>query len=168
MAWTAEGVIGLNGGIPWHYSADLRRFKRLTVNSTVIMGRRTWESLPVRPLPKRQNIVVTRTSQPQTEYYPTLEQALTHAHHKTVWFIGGAELYREAVNFSETLDVTFVPDKIEDAAAIRFPTIDWSLWEAGPKVSFDDDACLYRRQYTRIHSSSPKQKGLMTSTPRLK
>ncbi len=150
---TDDGVIGLHGGIPWHYSADLRRFKRLTINSTVIMGRKTWESLPVQPLPERQNIVVTQTSQPQTEHFPTLEQAMAHARHEIIWFIGGAELYREAIAYSAILDVTFVPDSIADQAAVRFPNMDWTHWEAGARVQFEDDGCLYHQQFTRIQET---------------
>ncbi len=145
---TADHVIGLNGRIPWHYTADMRRFKRLTLDSTVIMGRKTWESLPSRPLPQRQNIVVTRTGHPQTEHYPTLRQAVEHANCESVWFIGGAALYRDAVEFCNFLDVTHVPDRIEDETAIRFPPIDWSRWEAGPKVQFEDDDRLYHQQFT--------------------
>ena len=58
---TKSGIIGANNTLPWHIPQDLALFKALTVNSTVVMGRRTWESLPVKPLPNRLNIVISRT-----------------------------------------------------------------------------------------------------------
>lgn len=145
---TADYVIGLDGKIPWYYPADLRRFKRLTLNSTVIMGRKTWESLTIRPLPERQNIVVTRVSHPDIEHYPSIEQALGHARYDCVWFIGGAEIYQEAINYCDSLDVTHVPDNVQDQNAVRFPSIDWSRWRAQPKIQFEDDRRLYHQQFT--------------------
>ncbi len=58
-AVSPEGVIGVGNDLPWHYSADLKRFKRLTMGNTIVMGRLTWESLPKKPLPGRRNIVIT-------------------------------------------------------------------------------------------------------------
>jgi len=145
---TADGVIGLGNAIPWHYSADLRRFKKLTLGTAVIMGRKTWESLPVRPLPGRRNIVITGCTLPAVEYYQCLEEALDSIDRTTIWFIGGAQLYREAINHSDVLDITYVPDTIHGDSAIRFPTIDWSRWEAGAKIQYKDDQRLYRQQYT--------------------
>ena len=63
LAVSRNGVIGRDGGLPWHISSDLKRFKAITMGKPVIMGRRTWESLPKRPLPGRRNIVVTRQTQ---------------------------------------------------------------------------------------------------------
>ena len=60
LARAANGVIGKGGGIPWHISDDLQRFKALTMGKTIVMGRKTWDSLPKKPLPGRRNIVVTR------------------------------------------------------------------------------------------------------------
>lgn len=145
---TADHVIGLDGKIPWYYPADLRRFKRLTLNSTVIMGRKTWESLTIRPLPERQNIVVTRNHQPEIEHYPSLQLALGNAQHDSIWFIGGAEIYGEAINYCDSLDVTHVPDTVDDQKAIRFPSIDWSQWEAQSKIQYEDDVRLYHQQFT--------------------
>ncbi len=144
---TVDGVIGLDGTIPWHYSADLKRFKRLTLGSTVIMGRKTWESLPNRPLPERQNIVVTRTSRPKTDHCASLEQAIRSAQHDNIWFIGGAELYREAIDYCDSIDVTHVPDTIDHKNSIRFPAIDWTHWCAQPKLQNDEDQRLYHQLY---------------------
>ena len=59
VAVSRNGVIGRDGGLPWHISSDLKRFKAITLGKPVIMGRKTWESLPRKPLPGRSNIVVT-------------------------------------------------------------------------------------------------------------
>ena len=67
VAISPERVIGIDGELPWHYSADLRRFKRLTMGTTVIMGRRTWESIGSRPLPGRHNIVITKNPLPDID-----------------------------------------------------------------------------------------------------
>ena len=147
VAMTIDGVIGLNNKIPWHYCADLQRFKRLTRHSTVIMGRKTWESLPIQPLPERQNIVITRAKLPDIECYPSLTQALANLQYDDVWFIGGAGVYSDAVNFSDLIDVTYVPDQIHDHNAVRFPAIDWSRWQAGPKIVHEDDHRLFRQQF---------------------
>ena len=63
LIWAQDGNggIGKNGKLPWHVSEDLKNFKKITLNSTVIMGRKTWESLPVKPLPNRENIVLSKT-----------------------------------------------------------------------------------------------------------
>ncbi len=72
VAISPEGVIGKDNSIPWHYSEDLKRFKSLTLDKTVIMGRRTWESLPVKPLPERRNIVITRSSLDGVECFQSM------------------------------------------------------------------------------------------------
>ena len=61
MAITQDRVIGADGKLPWHYSADLKRFKQLTLGTTIIMGRGTWESIGEKPLAERRNIVITRS-----------------------------------------------------------------------------------------------------------
>ena len=76
VAISANGVIGKDGDLPWHYSEDLKRFKQLTLDSTIIMGRNTWDSLPRKPLPKRRNIVITRRGVEGVENYSSIEEAL--------------------------------------------------------------------------------------------
>ena len=149
VALTKSGVIGLNGALPWHYSADLRRFKRVTVNATIIMGRKTWESLPSRPLPQRRNIVITSDSTLNVENYPSIDAALKCVENGKIWFIGGARVYRDALACCDFIDVTHVPDDITDPRAIRFPDIDWSCWIAGPKTVFEDDPRLTHQRFTR-------------------
>jgi 2-iminobutanoate/2-iminopropanoate deaminase len=147
-AISPEGVIGVDGALPWHYSADHRRFKRLTLGKTVIMGRLTWESLPQRPLPGRRNIVITRRKLEDVECFPTIEDALA-ACEGDVWFIGGARIYEEAMRHADFLDLTFVPDHVGAAGAVYFPEIDEAVWEPGPLEIDPEDPRLTHRVYRR-------------------
>lgn len=122
-----DGVIGEGGGIPWHLPEDLAHFRELTESSTVVMGRKTWDSLPerFRPLPGRRNVVVTRQdgwSAEGAETADSLAQALRpgvlgDAPHdssgddtglQTIWVIGGGEIYRQAMEFADRLEITEV------------------------------------------------------------
>jgi dihydrofolate reductase len=113
-AQTTQGVIGGAGDIPWHIPGEQRRFKELTLGGTVIMGRTTWESLPerVRPLPGRDNIVVTRQpdyAAPGAVVAHSVEEALAAAApDRQAWCIGGAQLYAQTIGFAERLEVTEV------------------------------------------------------------
>jgi dihydrofolate reductase len=148
VAVSPEGVIGVGGRVPWHYPADLKRFKRLTLGTTIIMGRLTWESIGSKPLKGRRNLVVTRRALPGVECFKDLSEALDSSPGE-VWFVGGARLYEEAMKYADLIDVTYVPDSIGDAGAVRFPAIDTAAWEAGPLLVHEDDARLKRRVYTR-------------------
>jgi dihydrofolate reductase len=99
-AVSPEGVIGRGGTIPWHYSADFKRFKRLTLDDTVIMGRLTWESLPKKPLAGRRNVVITSQRLPDVECFQSLEEALATCE-GDIWFIGGARIYEEAMRVAD-------------------------------------------------------------------
>lgn len=148
VAVSPDGVIGKDGGIPWHYSADLKRFKRLTLGTTIIMGRRTWESLPKKPLPRRRNIVITRTAIPGAECFTDLTAALAICE-GDVWFIGGARLYAEAMSFADVIDVTRVPDIVDPTDAVLFPSIDPLLFESEPETPCAEDPRLRHQRYVR-------------------
>ena len=148
VAMSPEGVIGLDGKIPWHYRGDLRRVKRLTLGTTLIMGRVTWESLGSRPLPGRRNLVVTRHDLPGAECFRTLGAALAASVGK-VWFFGGEGIYREALPLADFIDVVYVPDHITAPGAVHFPAIEPSEWEEGPLLPHEDEPSLTRRIYTR-------------------
>lgn len=150
-AVSPEGVIGVDGSIPWHYSADMKRFKRLTVGSTVIMGRLTWESLPKRPLPDRRNLVITSKKLEGVECFRDIPSALATCE-GDVWFIGGYRIYKEAMRFADVIDLAYVPDRIEAEGAVRFPEIDEAIWEAGPLETHPDDDRLKHRVYRRRRS----------------
>jgi dihydrofolate reductase len=111
-AQAAGGVIGLGGGIPWRLPEDQARFKRLTMGSTVLMGRKTWESLPasVRPLPGRRNLVVTTDpdwAAAGAERVSSVPAALDLVD-GDVWVIGGAAVYAAALPLADQVDVTYV------------------------------------------------------------
>src|SRR5882672_1666299 len=97
-AMSPEGVIGVHGKIPWRYPGDLKRFKRLTTGSTVIMGRATFESIG-RPLPGRRNVVVTSrlADVPGIQCARSIDEALSLAGDADIWFIGGARIYEGAM-----------------------------------------------------------------------
>lgn len=105
-------VIGKNGKIPWSYPGDQKRFKELTINNTVIMGRRTFESLPA-PLPDRRNIVITSTPIDNIECYPSIHQAIKNIKDGVVWFIGGTKILDEALLYADEIDLTIIPTNIE-------------------------------------------------------
>ena len=157
VAVSPEGVIGVDGGIPWHYSADMKRFKRITTGSTVIMGRRTWESLPVKPLKDRRNIVIASRDVEGAECYRDVAAAVASTT-GDVWFIGGAHIYEEAMGHADLIDLTYVPDHVETEgaeSAVRFPDIDEAVWEPGPRERAPDDDRLERQIYRRRKESSP-------------
>ena len=87
VATSPEGVIGKDNTIPWYYPEDLKRFKRLTIGKNVIMGRNTWESLPIKPLPERRNIVITRCSLEEVECFRSINEAVDTCE-GDIWFIG--------------------------------------------------------------------------------
>ena len=127
FARAANGVIGRNNALPWHLPEDLAHFKRLTLGCPVIMGRKTWDSLPprFRPLPGRLNIVVTRQAAWQAEgavgahsLVEALQQAQGHA---DVWVIGGADIYAQALQLAHSAHVTEIHQDFEgDAHSPRF------------------------------------------------
>lgn len=121
-ARAANGVIGRDGGLPWHLPEDLAHFKRVTLGAPVIMGRRTWDSLPpkFRPLPGRRNIVVTRQPDlpaPGAEVAVSLEQALAWCKDADrAWVIGGAQLYALALPQADVAQVTEIEQAFDGDA----------------------------------------------------
>ncbi len=109
-AQSTSGVIGRDGGIPWSLPEDLARFKRLTVGHTVVMGRRTWESLPVRfrPLPGRRNVVVSRNPEYRAEGADVVTSIAAALTDSETWVIGGAEIYHLALPLAGRCEVTEV------------------------------------------------------------
>jgi dihydrofolate reductase len=148
VAVSPDGVIGRGGKIPWHYSGDLKRLKRVTMGSTVIMGRVTWESAGGRPLPGRRNIVITKRQLEGVECFADIASAITTVD-GPAWFLGGARIYAEAMALCDLIDITYVPDHVDPVGAVLFPPIDPEAWEAGPLVDHEDEPTLCRRVYTR-------------------
>lgn len=131
VAAVAEnGVIGVNGKLPWHLPEDLKHFKQLTLGHPVIMGRKTWESIG-RPLPNRNNIVVSRTEgfhAPGANVAASLEEALVLCGDAgPVFVIGGSEVYRAALPRAAGLVLTEIRRAYEGDA--RFPEMNWADWK---------------------------------------
>ena len=148
VAMSPERVIGQHGGLPWHYPADLKRFKRLTLVATIIMGRHTWESIGSRPLPGRRNVVVTSKQLTEVACFASIDDALVTCI-GDVWFIGGAQLYAEALAHCDLIDVTLVPDRVDGDEVVFFPELNPEQWQAGPLQTFSDDKRLSRQRYWR-------------------
>ena len=147
VATSPEGIIGKNNTIPWHYPEDLKRFKRLTIGKTVIMGRNTWESLPIKPLPDRRNIVITSGSINNVEYFKTIDKALETCT-GDIWFIGGAGIYEEAMKLADCIDMTLVPDNISGKNCVHFPKIG-NEWKEGETKPLENSSNLLHKIYTR-------------------
>jgi dihydrofolate reductase len=148
VAMTRDNVIGLDGSIPWHHSADLKRFKRTTMDATIVMGRLTWESLNCNTLPGRRNVVVSRNPVENVESYTSVEEALKACDSDT-WIIGGGQIYSASLHWVNLLDVTYVPEVINHEEAVCFPTIDPDIWEQVSSTKLEDSSLLnviYRRR----------------------
>ena len=128
-----DGAIGRDGDLAFHIAADLRRFKALTIGNAVVMGRRTFESLPKGALPDRRNIVVTRNpdySAPGIETAPSLQGALdmAAAGEGETFVAGGGEIYSQAMPHSSRLLLTLI-DADTPGADTFFPPVSPEEWE---------------------------------------
>ena len=138
-----NGVIGLDNRLPWRLPADLKHFKALTLGHTVIMGRKTWESLPAsfRPLPGRQNIVVTRDGSYRAggaTVANSLPAAIAAAEPGAACVIGGAELYAAALPLADRLQLTEIDASFEGDT--HFPVIDQNQWSEVTRDTHHDEA----------------------------
>ena len=121
-ACAANGVIGQQGRLPWHLPEDLAHFKRTTMGCPVIMGRKTWDSLPprFRPLPGRTNVVITRQKDWSVDGVVaahSLQAALDQcASDPDVWVIGGAQIYAQALPLATSVEVTEIEIEVEGDA----------------------------------------------------
>ena len=122
VAISENSVIGKNGDLPWRISEDLKWFKKITLGHTLLMGRKTWESLPG-VLPKRENWVLSSTIQPNNSkirVFKKIQDALDAAKDRTLFIIGGGELYRQTLPLCDELYVSEVHRIIENGDAF-FP-----------------------------------------------
>ena len=148
VAMNRDRVIGKQGGLPWYFSEDLKRFKQKTIDSTVIMGRKTFESIGSKPLPKRRNIVITRGNIEQIESYTSIEQALEQVD-GSIWIIGGGQIYETALAYCDAVDVTWIPLKVEGENLVHFAQLDERQWQAGELMTNQFDARLTHQLFTR-------------------
>lgn len=161
VAKSLNGVIGIDGDLPWHLSSDLQFFKRTTLGKPVLMGRVTWESLPF-PLPGRPNLVLTRDRSykaKDAEVFHDLTSMIGRGHELAgttgadeVMLIGGAKVYLEALKYVTRMYITEVDVMIEGDA--HFPAIqaaDWQIisqmpYAKGPKDDYPFTVKLYERR----------------------
>lgn len=121
-ALNRNGVIGRNGKIPWHLPEDLQRFKELTTGHTVLMGRRTYDSIG-KTLPGRRNIVITSRHLPDIEHYHTLEKAIDAVRSEPkVFIIGGGEIFRQSLDRADEMYLTVVEN--DEEGDTYFPGIE--------------------------------------------
>lgn len=150
-----NGLIGLNGSIPWYCPEDLKRFKALTAGHTVIMGRKTWDSLPVKPLPNRHNVIVSANSDwfadalgnnPNVSDAYSLDDALRG--NGRVFVIGGQRLYEEAIYLADRVYLTRIHATIKaNQTAAYFPLDGLKEFEL---VSEDKRPAFTFQEYERL------------------
>lgn len=147
VAKSENNVIGRDGDLPWRLSRDLKRFKALTMGKPLIMGRKTWESLPRKPLPGRPNIVISRRgdfSAPGAFVMSSLNAAIPFARSQAlnlvaedIVIIGGASLYEAALSLCDRLFITEVHADIEGDTC--FPELNSAEWETVSRQTHEAD-----------------------------
>ena len=144
-AQDSNGGIGKDGKLPWHISEDLQNFKKITSNSTIIMGRKTWDSLPdsFRPLPERVNIVMSRDTGwlaegAETALYEGRAIELAFAEgSEECWVIGGSQVYEMFLDRVDEIHLTTV--HTNDSGEVKFPEWDRNEWTEEIVESLDSD-----------------------------
>ena len=152
-------VIGNNNQLIWHLPADLKRFKKTTLGFPIIMGRKTFESLGSKPLPKRQNIVISSQNLTHESnsvlFVKNLSEAISKAKNFTTekaFILGGGQIFEQAIEIAYKLDITKVHHSFEGDAF--FPEIDTNIWkleseekhQADDENKFDYSFCSYVRR----------------------
>ncbi len=141
-----RNAIGYNNKLLFHIPNDLKRFKELTTGHTVVMGRKTFESLPKGALPNRRNIVLSRNKDlcyPNTEIFSSIEDALkscTQA--EKVFIIGGEQIYSTCIGFADELEITEI-DKTAEHSDAFFPIIDKNIWKVKEIKEYKTDNICY-------------------------
>ena len=164
-AVSQNGIIGKDNAIPFNYPTDMKHFRTITRDSTVIMGKNTFQSIG-RPLPKRRNLVVSTTLDPVDgiEIFPTVAEAVHSANYpsgehlfspcytyaENKWFIGGASIYTEGMKYADEIYLTITPDIIEGKDLVRFPWINPKIFSVASTEKFPEDDRLTLVRYVRI------------------
>jgi len=155
VAIAQNGVIGNNGLIPWRISDDMKRFKALTLGHTVVMGRKTWDSLPRKPLPGRKNVVCTRNvgwHAPGVVPATLPDIDLSHiAPNEDLMVIGGAEIYRYFLPRADRIELTEVHRDFEGDAKFEFDRTGWHETLREDHVTPDG----LRYSYVTLERSAP-------------
>jgi dihydrofolate reductase len=154
VAMAKGRVIGANNRLPWHLSADLKRFKALTMGHTIIMGRRTYESIGG-PLPGRNNVVISRQSDlvlPGVTVVSSVEQAIRCANSGEAFIIGGAEIYREALPLAQRILLTEVHCQFEGDTF--FPPLEPGDWRETVRENHKDSSSGLAYDFVTLERSS--------------
>lgn len=149
VAMSPSRAIGYHNRLPWHLPEDLAHFKHLTSGHTIIMGRKTFESLPNGALPNRRNVVITRQSERLRDkmhdcvLYGSLKEAMEQeAKTGEVFVIGGESIYRQALPLADSIYATLV-DQEPEVADAWFPEVDASQWQITKKEKHTGFSFLY-------------------------
>jgi len=159
VAVAPDGLIGWDGAIPWRKKEDLKRFKSTTMGGTLIMGRKTWDSIGHRKLPGRETIVVSGTPQEDVTTCSTFIESLSEARKRDapVWIAGGSLLYQAAMPFLDEIDLTIVTDFKTLNAAAHVEVTYFQPFVRGmvgftvhSEVQNTEDSTLVHRLYKRV------------------
>jgi len=149
VAAATNDVIGRDGRLPWTLPSDLRRFKELTMGKPILMGRKTWESLPRRPLPGRDNLVISHQAivgeKDGARWFNGLGAAVSWAQESgatELCVIGGAALFRETMPIADNLHLTRIESAIEGDTLMPSIGTDWvEVWSSAP---MEENGLIYR------------------------
>lgn len=147
-------VIGKDGKLPWHYSEDLKFFKRTTMGYPLLMGRVVFEELNERPLPGRENVVLSRSrSYEQVKTFRSVEEALEYLqNHEKVFVIGGGEIYRQIIDIADELIVTQIKKEYPgDTFFVEYREGIGSVWK---EVWREDHEEFSFVRYSRVKSGN--------------
>ena len=159
VAMSENRVIGMRNALPWRLPADLRHFRRVTLGKTVLMGRKTFESIG-HPLEGRKNIVVSRDPHFQAGgclIAPSLDEALACAGGDEIMVIGGASIYTQALPRTERIHLTLVHAQVEGDAF--FPSIDEGEWLAITRTDHPaDERNVFSYSFLTLERRAPQQR----------
>ncbi|MCL2722231.1 MAG: dihydrofolate reductase [Treponema sp.] len=149
VAMAENRVIGKDNAMPWSIKGNLKHFKETTMGFPCIMGRKTWDSLPVKPLPGRLNIILSKSftrrhgghgeheDDPNVRIYESLESAIEScAEYEKIFICGGESIYNQAMPFATKIDLTLIPGLYEGDTF--FPEIDETKWKKTDTVDYDN------------------------------
>ena len=146
VAVASDWAIGRQGDLLCYLPADMKHFKEVTMGNSIVMGRKTFESFPRRPLPGRQNIVITRNADwqyPGVDVVHSVEDAISVAETADVFIIGGADIYKQTLPMVEVLHLTMIHARWASADAF-FPALDMDDWQ---EVSREHHGSDHRNAY---------------------
>ncbi len=152
-AVSQNNCIGKDNCIPWNIPEDMKRMREVTKHKVLIMGRKTWESIPEkrRPLPERTNVVITRDPgyilPGGAERYASVTEALAAHPNEEIIGFGGTAIFEEMIPIADILDITHVSQTVEECTAF-FPTIDPAIWKETWREDHDGFSFVQYERHT--------------------